>query len=195
MAAGARLETGSSDSAVGFVLGEQSGGSGAATITGAGSTLTNTGEFIIGGAGTGSLTVADGGHVTTRGSADLGRGTIHLDGGTFDAAGTLTLAAGQSLSGHGTAEAFGIINAATVQASGGTLNFIGGITGAGTLEIGAGSTLSLSGSASSGQETKFEARHGPSCSWSAGIVPQHDLRLHQGRHDRPVEGRCKKPRV
>ena len=160
VAAGASLETGSSDSAVGFVLGEQAGGSGAATITGAGSTLTNSGEFIIGGAGTGSLTIADGGDVTTRGSADLGNGTIRLDGGTFDSAGTLTLAAGQSLSGHGTAEAFGIINAATVQASGGTLNLIGGITGAGTLEIDAGSTLSLSGSASSGQETKFEAATG-----------------------------------
>ena len=158
--AGASLETGSSDSAVGFVLGEQAGGSGAATITGAGSTLTNSGEFIIGGAGTGSLTIADGGDVTTRGSADLGNGTIQLDGGTFDAAGTLTLATGQSLSGHGTAEAFGIINAATVQASGGTLNLIGGITGAGTLEIDAGSTLSLSGSASSGQEMKFEAATG-----------------------------------
>ena len=160
VAAGASLETGSSDSAVGFELGEVSGSSGTATITGAGSTLTNTGEFIIGGAGSGLLTIANGGDVTTRGSADLGNGTLQLDDGTFKTSGTLSLAAGQSLSGHGTAEAFGIINAATVQASGGTLNFIGGITGAGTLEIGAGSTLSLSGSASSGQETKFEAATG-----------------------------------
>jgi hypothetical protein len=45
-------------------------------------------------------------------------------------------------------------------AAGGTLSFIGGVTGAGSLDIASAATLSLSGSVSSGQRVAFEAAAG-----------------------------------
>jgi hypothetical protein len=62
------------------------------------------------------------------------------------------MASGTLITGGGT-----LLNASTVQASGGTLSFIGGITGTGKLDIAATSTLSLSGSVSSGQEAIFQS--------------------------------------
>ena len=70
---------------------------------------------------------------------------------------TLTLDAGTSLNGHGTVQACSTINTTNVQASGGTLSFLGGVTGNGQMGIDAASTLSLGGGVGAGQATIFES--------------------------------------
>jgi hypothetical protein len=67
------------------------------------------------------------------------------------------VASGTLITGGGTLKAGSLINASTVQASGGTLSFVGGIAGTDKLDIAATSTLSLSGSESSGQEAIFRS--------------------------------------
>ncbi len=101
------VEAGGSVAAQGFSVGSSPGGSGAATVTGKGSTLTNVsdalGGFYIGDRGVGSLSVLAGGSVSTVGqSADVGDEPGASDsslgvagaGSSFTAAGTLEIGAG-----------------------------------------------------------------------------------------------------
>jgi T5SS/PEP-CTERM-associated repeat protein len=53
------------DATQGFVVGQSAGSTGDATVTGTNSLLSNTGQFIVGDAGIGSLTVQSGGKVIT----------------------------------------------------------------------------------------------------------------------------------
>lgn len=58
--------------AVYAIIGHISGSSGIVTVTGDGSTLTNSGDLIVGLAGSGTLTIADGGTVTVGTEAEGG---------------------------------------------------------------------------------------------------------------------------
>ena len=139
------------------------GGSGTGTInvSGAGAKLAVAGNAGFGdGTNVARVTIGSGGTVSMGGTADLERGSIQLSGGALTVAQTLTVYEGQLLSGFGTIQAASLINASTVYAGGGTLSFIGGITGTGRFEIEAASTLSLSGSVGSGQEMVFYGADG-----------------------------------
>ena len=71
---GGALTTGSSSASVssGFIIANVAGSEGDVTVTGAGSTLTNTGSFIVGDAAVGSMLIENGGAVTTSGSSGDG---------------------------------------------------------------------------------------------------------------------------
>jgi fibronectin-binding autotransporter adhesin len=135
-------------------------GTGSLDVSGASAKLAIGGNAQFGNGGSAAVTIARSGQVSISGNAELKNGQMMLAGGELDVAKTLTLDAGQLLSGYGTVQASSIINSATVQASAGTLSFIGGVTGSGKLEIEAASTLSLGGRVGSGQETIFEAAAG-----------------------------------
>ena len=193
----------------GIILGadDQSGSSGYALVSGAGSDIVDTGAFTVGGLGTGTLTIAAGGRVSAASlatsefataaislsgvgsalavsgiaqfggaaatSVSIGSGSVlspatavvanaavSLTGGTLSATRTLTVDGGQAVSGSGTVKAASLINAGTIGSGGGTLSFIGKISGAGTLAVGATSSLSLSGAVGSGQTALFQAATG-----------------------------------
>jgi T5SS/PEP-CTERM-associated repeat protein len=168
----------------GSSTGETTGGSGLVLVNGMGSSWVNSGALDVGTGTTGALDVEGGGlvstHTLTIGStalaskasvdvsgnsslltvqndATLVAGKVVLAGGSLDVGGTLTLDAGQTLSGNGTVQAGSIVNDATVVASGGRMTFIGDIGGSGTLAIAGNASLSLDGGAASGQAAVFEA--------------------------------------
>ena len=75
------------------VLGHDAGSTGKAVVTGTGSTWTNSNGFDVGYAGTGELTVADGGVVSVTGGTNTvslatsgGNGTLNIGGGALEAA-------------------------------------------------------------------------------------------------------------
>ncbi|QWG18721.1 autotransporter outer membrane beta-barrel domain-containing protein [Bradyrhizobium sediminis] len=122
------------------VLGYQAGSSGTATVTGAGSVWTNSGDVDVGRSGSGVLTIANGGAVSAAGFVTLATmagsvGTLNIGG----AAGAAAVAAGT-------------LNAATIQfgAGAGAINFnhtstsyafASAISGLGTINQVAGTTI------------------------------------------------------
>ncbi len=132
-------------------------GAGSLTISGTSAKLTISGNATFGETGKANVTIGSGGLLSVGGTAEIADGRIGLTGGELSSSKTLQVDTGQLLTGYGTVNASSLINASTVQASGGTLSFIGGITGTGKVEIETASTLSLSGSVSSGQQIVFEA--------------------------------------
>ena len=106
-AAGA-LTTGSTSASAssGFIIADSAGSTGDATVTGTGSTISNSGSFIVGDAGVGSLVIDDGAGVTTTGAtgdgADIGLAagstgsfvTVDGTGSTWSAAGSLEIGVG-----------------------------------------------------------------------------------------------------
>jgi T5SS/PEP-CTERM-associated repeat protein len=120
-------------------LGKQDGGDGFMTIDRA--TLTNSAALVVGQAGEGTLTVADGGQVRT---ASL---TLGLDAG---ASGSIDLSSGATLSVSGNAEIGGWSHGAAtgvgaVTVGGGSL-----LRAAGALAVDPGSSLVLAGGAVTG---------------------------------------------
>ncbi len=85
----------SADTNEGVDIGQTAGGSGTATVTGANSSLSNTGTFVVGDAGLGSLAVDAGGTVTTSANATIANtasaagSSANVTGGNFLVAGTL----------------------------------------------------------------------------------------------------------
>jgi fibronectin-binding autotransporter adhesin len=75
----------------GITIGSQPGGSGTASVSGAGALLSDSGNLVVGGQGHGELTIASSGSVAVAGSIDVGAsvgssGTIDLaEGGVLDA--------------------------------------------------------------------------------------------------------------
>jgi fibronectin-binding autotransporter adhesin len=125
------------------VIGENVGSTGMATVTGAGSTWTNSISLIIGHLGSGELTVAQGGHVTA--------GTLHASLDDLHGNGTIAATAGAVLdadmqfnSAHpGQARLeFGAGGMLTVTAAGGILG--AGYKGQGSLTISEGVAVSSS---------------------------------------------------
>ncbi|MBB2974432.1 autotransporter-associated beta strand repeat-containing protein, partial [Mesorhizobium sp. RMAD-H1] len=116
----------SGDSAIGNF---NAGAQGEATVTGAGSkwTLTGTNALVVGGVGTGKLTIADGGTVTApKGTivGNAGSGELHVNGG---ANGSGTLETLSLVGGTGTKSV--TFNGGTLKATGASTNFISGFTG------------------------------------------------------------------
>lgn len=158
------------------VLGEMTNtASGAVTVTGPGSSWTNSGAFSISGLGTGALTVADGGRVTT--------GTVLL-AGLLTPSGTLTVdGAGSRLDGSGDFSV-GTNGIAAVTAGGvlttagsGALG-IGVSAGTGSMTVtGAGSRWQIAGGlsvGSLGQGALTIAAGGVVTTGGAAIVGAHD---------------------
>jgi fibronectin-binding autotransporter adhesin len=150
------MTTGSASS--GFVIGNSTGSSGDATVTDAGSTLTNTGYFIVGDDGVGTLTIENGATVTTSGAtgdgADIALGTgssgsqvtVTGDGSAWSVAGTLAVDAGGSLvlGDGGTVTAGAVAIAASGTISGAGLLDAGSIADDGVITA-AGGTLDVKG--------------------------------------------------
>ena len=132
-------------------------GMGAINVTGAGAELSIRGNATFGGTAKATVAIGSGGLVAVGGTAEIKDSGMTLSGGELSVTKTLTVDAAQLIKGYGTVAASGIINAATVQSNGGTLSFIGGITGTGKFQILAGSTLSLGSSVAAGQEAIFES--------------------------------------
>lgn len=153
-------------SQLGFTIGDRFNGSGQATVTGAGSSLTSSGEAWVGYEGNGELTVSDGGRVSASADMMLGDmarsvGVVTVTGASSTLAtggnlfvgnagtGTLTVSAGGDTSaardvwiGNQT----GSTGTATVTGVGSTLtagNLLSvGTAGAGTLTVSAGGSAS-----------------------------------------------------
>jgi hypothetical protein len=92
----------------------------------------------------GELQLLAGRKWTTAGAAITNDGIIQLGGGTLIATASgasLTDAAGSKLRGFGTVTATTFVNSGTIEASGGTLELKGAVTGKGTDTISGGSTL------------------------------------------------------
>ena len=161
------IGAGSTVSAGSFAIASNRGyyvlGSGSLNVTGTGATLAVSGNAVFGDneayseVAPAGVTIASGGLVSVGGTAELEKGNIVLGGGTLDVSQTLTIDAGQTITDYGTVETSSLINSGTVAAYGGTLSFIGGITGTGNFEIYGGATLSLDSSVGSGQNTIFES--------------------------------------
>ena len=113
--------TGGSTLALGFDVGTQAGASGVVTVSGTGSLLDNTGEFIVGDGGLGSLSIESGGTVITT------PGTV---------AGLAAVIAAQS---GASGASVGLTGAGSDWQVGGTL--VVGDAGAGSLNITAGGTV------------------------------------------------------
>jgi autotransporter-associated beta strand protein len=152
---GTMTQTGGAVTANGFaVIGRFSGGVGNYTISGGSLSQTATNRLlIVGEEGTGTLTVSGTGSVTAAGGIFLshaagGVGTVNLDGGTISAA-SVTKGSGSTATFNfngGTLEATGNnanfmsgLNAAVLQAGGGTIDD-------GGFQIGIGQVLSGTGS-------------------------------------------------
>lgn len=133
-------------------IGGNSGGTGDATVTGSGSTLTNTGNLYVGNDGDGTLTVEDGGTVisdagyvgTQNGSNSSA--TVRGSGSSWDM--TSAFIAGYD---NGSSATVTISEGGTINALQGTLGDLAGSTGSMTV-TGSGSTWSafVDGSAYSG---------------------------------------------
>jgi fibronectin-binding autotransporter adhesin len=122
---GATMSTGdaSGNTPGGLVVTLDSDGSGAVTVTGDGSSLTNNGVLGVGAGAKGSLTISDGGEVTTNINQSLGYQGLYA-GGDQGAAGVITVTgAGSKL----TIDTYAVI----------------GSSGAGTLDVDAGGYVSI----------------------------------------------------
>ena len=144
---GAALTTGAGPSS-GLILGDAAGSTGSLTVTGAGSTLGNTGALDVGMGAAGSLTIADGGSVSTM-TATVGTAsvdsTLTLATGTLNTSGTLTVAADGIIDGTGKLNGPDVVDDGVIGAEDGALTVTGAVDGTGGLTIGSGGTLALDG--------------------------------------------------
>jgi T5SS/PEP-CTERM-associated repeat protein len=135
----------------GFVLADTTGGAGDATVAGSGAKLLNTGRFIVGNAGLGQLTIANGGSVSTGASAGTGYGAdIGVGAGAAGSGVTVTgtgsawtIANGLTV-GDAVAGALSVTAGGTVTAAAGDLGMQAGAGGSTTVS-GTGSKLALTG--------------------------------------------------
>ena len=78
------IQNGGTLTDAGGFLGNFPGWQGTVTVSGAGSTWTNSGTLVVGGLGTGTLTIQDGGTVTSGGGGSIGlaaaTGTVTVTG-------------------------------------------------------------------------------------------------------------------
>jgi T5SS/PEP-CTERM-associated repeat protein len=97
---GGTLISGNADGTQGVVLGAFAGSNGSLLVTGAGSTLTNTGQFHVGDSGSGTLTILDGGQVTTTRDPAVG-GALSIAHGAGGSGIVLVSGAGSELQANG----------------------------------------------------------------------------------------------
>ena len=79
------IQSGGTVTDVSGAVGNLPGSQGTVTVTGAGSTWTNTGSVVVGGLGTGALTIQNGGTVNSSGGGSVGQsvgstGTVTVTG-------------------------------------------------------------------------------------------------------------------
>jgi T5SS/PEP-CTERM-associated repeat protein len=117
-------------SSAGLALGLYTGGNGSLTVSGAGSTLTNTGLFVIASAGTASVTISNGGKISTSINAALGVDGADL-GAAAGSSGKLTLSSGGNFTDMS--------------------NLIDGASGKGVLDAGGGSSVDVTGAMDLGE--------------------------------------------
>jgi T5SS/PEP-CTERM-associated repeat protein len=134
-------------------MGANAGAKGTLTIASAGSVLV-AGALCIGGAsatsdGTASVSVGASGSLTVDHALVVGTGSqLNLAGGTVTGgvtADSIRTLAGGAISGYGTLAAPAIVDNGIIRASGGTLTVNANIIGAGSIQIAANSTASLTG--------------------------------------------------
>jgi T5SS/PEP-CTERM-associated repeat protein len=133
----------------GLVVG-QSGGTGAVSVTSDGSLQINSGSFVIGSGGLGSLLIASGGEVATAGDAaiagadaDGSNASINGSGSTFDIAGALQI--GSAAAGALSVTNGGIVTAAALDAG---VQDVGTAKGDGQVDvIGTGSQINIGNNA------------------------------------------------
>lgn len=135
---------GSVSSGAGTHLGEASSGDGTVTVTGAGSSWTNTRSIRIGNNGQGTLTISDGASVSNQ-SAFLGYGGNGTGTATVTGAGsTWTNSGSISIGSLGSNNQLTVSNGGKVSASMGVIGFLSG-SGNAALVTGQGSTWSMAG--------------------------------------------------
>ncbi len=124
--AGAAVTSGDSTgaSSAGLALGLYTGGNGSLTVSGAGSTLTNTGLFVIASDGTASVTISGGGKISTSIAPALGVDGADL-GAASGSSGKLTVSSASNFTDMS--------------------NLIDGAAGKGVLNAGGGSTVDVAG--------------------------------------------------
>jgi len=124
----------------------QSGGTGTVTV---GESAADTGLFAM----TGTLAIGSAGTVTLGGPEALARASAVqvAAGGILDGAGTLSGVGG----GNATVTLASITNDGTIAASNGTLLVYGSVAGTGTLQVTAGSSLTLQAAVAAGQTLAF----------------------------------------
>ena len=135
------------------------GGQGSVTVTGADSLWKSAGLISVGAnGGTGTISASDGGAVQAAQGLTISTGSsLSVDGSSVIEAGSaggappgyVTIDAGSSLFGAGTVNG-SVVDNGSIIASGGTLTLMGPLSGAGTLTVGASSTLDLGGGATDG---------------------------------------------
>ena len=160
------------------IIGEFSGSHGTATVSGAGSTWSNSGNLNIGEAGTGTLIIQTGGTVSVGGVVTIARdqgsvGTLNLfTSGILQVGGTNGLAAGAGTAifnfGGGTIQVTGSnltssmntvlsTTGSTVDTNGFNASFSGAFTGSGGLTKSGNGTLTLTGVNTYSGGTNFNA--------------------------------------
>lgn len=129
---GTNLSMANSDTSAGVLL-----------VDGSGSKLTVGGSFRLGGQGTASATISNGGSVAVTGSVDVNAG-LTLAHGTLSTASALYVDHAGAISGNGTLSAStAYIDQGTVSATGGNLTFIGQVVNDGAMADTAGGTMTL----------------------------------------------------
>ncbi len=154
--------TGGNTAAVGFDIGQTGSGPGNGTVPGSGAAtvsnalLSNTGRFVVGDAGLGSLSITEGGTVTTSAAATIASAAgsdgssvnVTGAGSSFQIAGALTV-------GNAGAGALSITAGATVTAA--SLDEAATATGAGVVTVaGTATALTLAGSLTVGDHAAGE---------------------------------------
>ncbi|MER9137988.1 autotransporter outer membrane beta-barrel domain-containing protein [Mesorhizobium sp. M0830] len=122
----------------GAYLGRREGSIGVATVTGAGSTWTNSGDLTVGDLGTGALAIVNSGAVSNK-AAYLGMNAGSTGAATVDGAGSTWTNSGDLYVGYSGTGTLDVTNGGAVTNSDGYLGYISGSTGTATVD-GTGST-------------------------------------------------------
>jgi collagen type I/II/III/V/XI/XXIV/XXVII alpha len=133
------------DATEGVDIAQNAGASGTATVTGTKSLLTNTGRFIVGDAGVGSLAINSGGTVTTSANATIANtGSASSSSVNVSGAGSNWRVAGSLIVGDAGFGQLSLAQGATV--TGAALTAGGAAAGSGVVSVaGTGSALNLTG--------------------------------------------------
>ncbi len=139
-----------------IVVGAGTGGTGAVTLSGVGAGVTAQ-TILDGVAGAGTMSVGAGATLAASQAVTIGAaGVLALQSGGVSAA---QIANAGQIDGAGSLGAAALVNTGTIDALGGSLGIAGGISGSGTLAIGANGNLLLGGSVA-GQTIDFLANTG-----------------------------------
>ena len=167
-------------SEAGFSVGANATGDGTATVSGAGATLSVDGTVTLAGGllsagGTGSLTASAGGVVTATGVVLWSGGTLAADAQSLVQIGSVAatrtgvvVESGSTISASGGLISAEVANAGTISNTG-SLRVRGDLSGAGTLDLLAGSTTQIGGSLA-GQRVAFTGQAMLAATGLSGVV-------------------------